>query len=416
MTVPLPRHPNLDYIKKQAKQLLAAHRGGMKQSCQFWRRLKRFEKASDDEILSADLALADAQFVVARHYGFDNWAKLRDEVNSYPKNEAISLDAVRSRCKEEIPEYAGAGVPLAVVCALNHEGVELDYMEFAAKTGWAFSFGYEYSDLSPAYHAVCGDPKADGPYEVFAFLPASLGFHYDMARTAEPEELWDFVQKHVDAGTPIMSEHFDGGLIAAYRNQDGKRQVFFDGTAFPGWWEIERLHPYAVYVMRKSGEAMPEDEIRLLALRRAVTKGRAHDWKGVPQGLSALKAYLVDLSDESKDYRDTEEWFCWAAFERLMARRCCESWLHDCAPHYEGEVARLLQAAANSYGEAFRRYEEYRSAVQDGFSPRATLQERARTPERIAVIAPILEQGIAAESEGLGLLERAVELLDEGNT
>jgi hypothetical protein len=132
--------------------------------------------------------------------------------------------------------------------------------------------------------------------------------------------------------------------------------------------------------------------------------------------MAALEAYLADVSDETKDYPDTEEWFCWAAFERLMARRCCELWLRSSAEFYDRNTERLLRDAADRYGEAFSLYEEYRAAVQDGFPPRATLQERARTPDRIAVIAPILEQGIAAESEGLGLLERAVELIDEGNT
>jgi hypothetical protein len=132
--------------------------------------------------------------------------------------------------------------------------------------------------------------------------------------------------------------------------------------------------------------------------------------------LAALRAYLADVADESKDFPDQEEWFCWATFERLMARRCCELWLRSCADAYNAEVESLLRGSSDSYGEAYQHYEQYRSAVQDGFSPGFTLQERARTPERISVVAPILEQGIAAESKGLGLLERAVELIDEGIT
>ena len=62
--------------------------------------------------------------------------------------------------------------------------------------------------------------------------------------------------------------------------------------------------------------------------------------------------------------------------------------------------------------DAFENYQRYRAAVQDGFPPRATLEERARTPERIAVITPILESGIAAESAGLELLAEAVQMLE----
>ena len=63
----------------------------------------------------------------------------------------------------EIPEYAGPGVPLAVTAALNHAGVEIDYMEFAAATGWAFSFGYLYDGVWPAHMAVRGTPGGDVP-------------------------------------------------------------------------------------------------------------------------------------------------------------------------------------------------------------------------------------------------------------
>jgi hypothetical protein len=46
-----------------------------------------------------------------------------------------------------------------------------------------------------------------------------------------------------------------------------------------------------------------------------------------------------------------------------------------------------------------------------GDDPGRTPQERARSPERIAVIAPLLERAIAEEAAGLEVLEEAVGLL-----
>ena len=97
-----------------------------------------------------------------------------------------------------------------------------------------------------------------------------------MALTSDADAVWDFVRKHVDAGTPVMSEHFDGGLMTAYRVKGKKRQLFFDGTAFPGWTDVDKLHPYAVYTLKKTKQALPEDQIRELALHRAVANGKAH--------------------------------------------------------------------------------------------------------------------------------------------
>jgi len=408
MGASLPRHPNLEHLKKSAKQLLAAQRHGMAQCCPFLRRLHRFSNATDEEILDADVTLAETQLLVAMHYGFASWAKLREEIRTRPVAHPNSLDAVIARSKEEIPEYARAGVPLGIVAALNHAGVDIDFMEFAAATGWAFSFGYGYDNLPAAYMGVRGNPKDDGPFEVFAFLPLQYGLEYEMARTAEPDELWPFVKDHVDAGTPIMSEHMDGGLITAYREQSGRRQLFFDGTAMPGWIDIDKLNPYAVYSFVKRHEARPHDEIRRAALERAVERGTAHSWKGSPQGMAALQCYLADVSDVTKDFADNGEWFCWAAFERLMARRCCEVWLHRTAQGLAGKVRTLVSEAAECYGEAFKWYDLYRSEMGAGESAPRSNEEKARAPDRIAATTQILESGIEAESKGLDVLARAV--------
>ncbi len=408
MTASLPRHANLEHLKKQAKQLLAAQRNGTVRCCPFLRRLHRFSDATDEEILAAEVTLAETQFVVAMHYGFDSWAKLKREIEARPGAGARSLDAVIARSREEIPEYAGAGVPLGVVAALNHAGIDIDFMEFAAASGWAFSFGYSYNDISAAFMGVRGNPENDGPFEVFAFLPLQYGLDYEMARTAEPDELWSFVTKHVDSGIPIMSEHMDGGLMTGYREQSGRRQLYFDGPALPGWIDVDKLNPYAVYSFVRRSKARPRDEIRRAALERAVAKGSAHSWEGTPQGMAALQRYLADVADVTKDFVDAGEWFCWAAFERLMARRCCEVWLRSTAAELEGELRELVSEAAFRYGEAFRWYDRYRSEVGAGERRPRSNEHTARTPDRIAATAGLLESGIKAEAAGLDVLARAV--------
>lgn len=412
MTRSLPATPSLRYLHEEAKDLLKAQRQGDAGACLTLRLLRRFQRASDKQILSSHIALHEAQLALALDYGFESWADLRHHLQTAMPSAANSLDAVRLRCRQEIPEYAGAGVPLGVVAALNHAGTEMDFMDFTAATGWAFSFGYKYEDISPAFMAVRGDPRDDGPTEVFAFLPTRMGYGYAMARTGNVEELWPFVVKHVDAGTPIMSEHMDGGLITAYRQQGGKRQVFFDGTApGAGWLDADKLQPYAVYVLVREREPEPPEHMLAAALRRAAQKGSEHTWHGVPQGMSALKAYRADVADAGKDFAKCGDWFCWAAFERLMARKCAAVWLASLAPKFKGKVGRYLEAAASHYGRAWGHYEEYRAAAQAGEPTAQSLQQRARTPESIAVILPILDRAINEESAGLRQLENATALV-----
>ena len=232
MSPSLPRHPNVGLLKKQAKMLLAAQRRGEAPSCNLFRRLGRFSSHRDEEILGAQVSLAEAQVALAIHYGHRSWKELIDEASSYPPSDEFSLAAARGRSEEIIPDYAGAGVPLGVVAALNQAGVSVGFMEFAAASGWAFSFGYLYGDISPAHMAVRGRPGADGPFEVFAFLPQEYGLGYEHALTSEPDRLWSFVKERVDSGVAIMSAVAKAQVDAAApqfgRNQParlpGKRQ------------------------------------------------------------------------------------------------------------------------------------------------------------------------------------------------
>ncbi|MCP3920239.1 MAG: BtrH N-terminal domain-containing protein [bacterium] len=405
MTPALPERPHLGHLEKSAEQLLAAHRRGDVRCCEFLRGLRRFAAATDAAILSAELTLMDTKQVVAVHYGCASWGDLRDQIGTGQVTTEHSLAAVT--VEHEIPEYAGAGVPLAIVAALRDAGVDIGFAEFAAASGWAFSFGYRYEDVSPAHMAVRGDPERDGPWEVFAFLPRKLGFEYEMAPTADATALWDFVRTHVDAGTPIMSEHLDGGLITGYQELHGKRLLYFDGTVGSGWLEAGGLQPHAAYVFGNR-RSTPAENITRLALERALAKSVAHEYDGTPQGLAALRAYLGDVVDPSKDFAATEEWFCWAAFERLLARRCCELWLGTVADRLDGDAREPTLRAAEHYGRAAACYDAYRAEVAGGAARQGGLCERARTPDRIAVIAPLLEQGIDAEAAGVDALERAV--------
>jgi hypothetical protein len=63
----LPARPSLEQLQKQAKELLKQHRAG--------------ERAALDRFLAVNMrsadsqpTLADAQFILAREYGFETWA------------------------------------------------------------------------------------------------------------------------------------------------------------------------------------------------------------------------------------------------------------------------------------------------------------------------------------------------------
>jgi ankyrin repeat protein len=73
---------NLEQLKKQAKNLLKGHEAGDRAAIELIReRHPRFLKSPHATISKGKFALADAQLVIAKQYGFDSWAKLKTEVS-----------------------------------------------------------------------------------------------------------------------------------------------------------------------------------------------------------------------------------------------------------------------------------------------------------------------------------------------
>ena len=75
MSRELPERPNLEYLKKQAKELLRSLEHGDPAASQ---RFQTQDLSSEHEAPK----LADALHVIAREYGFRSWPKLKEHVES----------------------------------------------------------------------------------------------------------------------------------------------------------------------------------------------------------------------------------------------------------------------------------------------------------------------------------------------
>jgi len=72
----LPARPSLEQLRKKAKELLKGYRADDPAA------LTRFQSHHRRAISEKPIALADAQLVLAREYGFPSWAKLKHHVES----------------------------------------------------------------------------------------------------------------------------------------------------------------------------------------------------------------------------------------------------------------------------------------------------------------------------------------------
>jgi Lon protease-like protein len=81
----LPPRPNLEHLKKQAKDLLDAHqRRDPDALARIRTAVPSFAAMSDDDLARAPFALHDAQSAIAREHGLKSWNELREAVASAP--------------------------------------------------------------------------------------------------------------------------------------------------------------------------------------------------------------------------------------------------------------------------------------------------------------------------------------------
>jgi ankyrin repeat protein len=88
----LPDRPNLEHLKRQAKSLLQAARAREPAALQRFQILPFLARKSLAELQTTDLALHDAQSVVAREYGFKSWNALREHVEERSLSFAAAVE------------------------------------------------------------------------------------------------------------------------------------------------------------------------------------------------------------------------------------------------------------------------------------------------------------------------------------
>jgi Lon protease-like protein len=105
----LPPRPHIDHLKKQAKDLLEAHkRGDPSALARIREAVPAFTGRSDTEIAQAAFALHDAQSAIAREYGFASWRQLRTEVAAAKTADTFSEANLRAIWQRIAPPGAAA--------------------------------------------------------------------------------------------------------------------------------------------------------------------------------------------------------------------------------------------------------------------------------------------------------------------
>ncbi|WP_342362991.1 VOC family protein [Terrarubrum flagellatum] len=123
--------PNLDNLRKQAKQFLRWHRDKHHPvAAEIRTALPRFQNLSDHQILDAPFKLGDAQELVARKLGYESWTALKAGLSAMPDDKALS---------PKMPLKPDIGAAEAMVYVADFQRARDFYIR---KLGFTLKFAY----------------------------------------------------------------------------------------------------------------------------------------------------------------------------------------------------------------------------------------------------------------------------------
>jgi len=157
MSPSLPPKAGLEQLRKQAKDLLKAHKQGDPSCCAVFRWLKQFAGKSDANILSGAVSLVEVQFALAMDYGFKSWGEMKDYVEA--------LGAMRA---EGLPLAASGSLAQWVIGSPEDARIEGDVWVF---TGDPENVRWEVGGMSWDNYVLSADVQVartapDGTYRV----------------------------------------------------------------------------------------------------------------------------------------------------------------------------------------------------------------------------------------------------------
>lgn len=304
--------PNIDHLKNEAKSLRNMHRRGDPQICPFVRNLARFSDATDEEILDADVPLADFQYALAMEYGFKSWKELRTAVvrdwpaADYvpdPKENAMILPNATGRVDAQVNRFAAA-----FVVVLNYMGAQTSYTTVMGDSGLAFIFQVDGSHRPY---------DADVPNLDFGWMPldqwgADLRLRFLSRTYGIPIEYLDSdVTEYRDDPALHYRNHYEttvtGNLLQGrpvVAVSDDHQIVFgFDDGVPPLIGQLACVaeaslvrmggFPWIVYTVGEQGDSMDRRQADLEALRFAVKLSRDEvDLAHLPGKSSGRKSWL----------------------------------------------------------------------------------------------------------------------------
>jgi hypothetical protein len=249
-SVPLPERPSLEQLKRQAKELLRGVRAGDAGSLERCR-------AAGAAVDTASATLSEAQFVLAREYGFDSWARLKHHVEGL---RSPSLTVYEQLAREVAGAYMSGDAEAILEVNWNHgtsfaHERDAEAMRRRLPNWYAADPRTEELALADARDLVARSNGLDGwkslveavsrPQEDPRSAPVYLN-------PAPPFYRLDWGENRLEVRGPLSPGHWN--TVAAVMREHGIGKLAAGGISDAGMAKLARLDKLTVLQVENSKE------------------------------------------------------------------------------------------------------------------------------------------------------------------
>jgi hypothetical protein len=422
----------LEQLRKQAKDLLKGHAAGKVEVCGALRRLRRFARASEEEILASSISLSEAQFALAMGYGFKSWPELKRHVEA--STGAVTEVEVKQDGRgawiagyEEVDwgwsrDTVDNSFMRCLACALNGAGEEVGYEELMGLSGAAFRVQVAQPELCPSAGCAevgfnCCDPVLEAVGYPMRTIRTQVESGDGGSKDADPETIAqarEAVMESINGGRPAIYATEEHSLLVGYRDS-GRIFVIRDymNMREPGYTEKEAL-PWAVLVLGKKTVAPDRRDALIGSLKRGLELANTRAFDNYASGFAAYDAWIRAI-ERGFEHLDGEKAFGWhlgnahCYWTLCNCREAAGVYLRSIAEELDEEAADHLLNAA----ELFDRIRTALNAEREcaPFPWRIT-EENPWTEERRARERELLKQALEMDRRAFAEIEQALRVLE----
>ena len=414
MNTSFPPKPSLEQLRKQSKDILKLHKQGDSEGCAVLRSLRQFASASDEDILGAQVALADVQYALAMHYGYDSWVDLKRHVESTAADAHAPIlqrsgDKVVIEGFEHL-DWGGSAVRrqdsymTTLAAILRAAGESATFEQVAGVSGGAFRLHVSHPEWCPSAGCTgagfdCGELAVDAfgvSCETISLDEEENPRGMEMARPA--------IVASIDDGRPVAYMDGECSLVVGYRDQ-GQMFICREYAGHkPGYTEMESLRgmlgdAWFIQMFTRTGEKPPWRKSVVKSLETAVMLAKTPAFGDYASGFAAYEAWIDGLENPPAKPNLHGNYYVYAIL--LTNRAAAAEYLRDIGSLLGSDAATHLTAAAGRYAAVSARLLAGRACVAHPW-------DESWTPENRAIQAETMRQNLADERVAVEELEQSL--------